>query len=217
MREEFHHQLDALRDEILVLGSMVGKAIEQAIKALKERNQQLAGRIIEDDERINQKRFAIEDLCVELTATQQPMARDLRTLFAVAHMAVDLERMADHAEGIAKIVLMMGQEPLLKPLIDIPRMAERTQEMLRLALDAFVTRDVDLARQVAAMDDEVDQLDEQIYRELLTYMIQDPSSITRATYLLWTAHNLERMADHVTNLCEWTIYVATARLKELNV
>jgi phosphate transport system protein len=159
----------------------------------------------------------LEEQCIDLIATQQPIAIDLRTLMAVLHIATELERMGDYAEGIAKISVMMGDEPPLKPLIDIPRMAEKATAMLQHSLDALVNRDEAAAREVCNDDDEVDDLYDQIYRELLTYMIQDPSTIQRATYLLWVAHDLERIADRATNIAERVIFLVTGRLTELNV
>lgn len=216
-RELLDAELRELQDEVLILGSMVDKAIDRAVTALKCRDLQASQRIIEDDEEINQKRFAIEESALRLIATQQPMAGDLRTIVTVLYLVVDLERMADHAEGIAKISLMIGDEPLLKPLVDIPRMSLRAREMLRAALDAYVARDAEAAQRIAAEDDEVDLLYDQVYRDLVALMVKDPSTIERATYLLWAAHNLERIADRVTNICERVVFSVTGRLVEMNV
>ncbi len=196
---------------------MVEAAIERGIEALKTRNVNLAHQIIEDDLKINRKRYETEDKCLELIATQQPLASDLRTIVSVLHITVDLERMGDHAEGIAKIALMLADEPPLKPYIDIPRMAQVASEMLMGSLEAFKDRDPARARAICDQDDEVDALYEQVYRELLTFMINDPRTIQRATYLIWTAHNLERIADRVTNICERVIYLVEGRIEELNV
>ena len=216
-RANFDRALRQLQDEVLTLGSMVGKAIERSIDALKRLDQQAAREIIQDDLKINQKRFQIEEQAIVLTATQQPMARDLRTIVAVLNIIVELERMGDYAEGISKIVLMHGDQPLLKPLIDLPRMAEKAGDMLRRSLTALIERDAEAAKQIAAEDDEVDALYDQVYRELLTYMINDPRTIDRATWLLWVAHNLERIADRVTNICERVVYEATGKMEEMNV
>jgi len=216
-RETFDRELQRLRDEMLILGSMTEKAIIRSIEVLKRRDQEAARQLIADDLKINRKRFEIEEECIQLVATQQPMAGDLRTIVAVLHIIVDLERMADHAEGIARITLMMGNEPLLKPLIDVPRMAEKGVSMLRRSLEAFVNRDAEAARRICDEDDEVDGLYDQVYRELLTYMIADPTTINRATSLLWVAHNLERIADRVTNICERVVYMVTGRMEEMNV
>lgn len=215
IRTTFHKRLRKIQDDVLVMGSMVEKAIERSIEALKKRDQELAGKIIEDDQAINRKRFSIEEKCVELIATQQPMASDLRIIIGVLNIISELERIGDHAEGIAKIVLMIGDEPHLKPLIDLPRMAEKTEEMLRRSLKAFIDHDADIARQIAIEDDEVDNLYDQVFRELLTFMAEDPRTITRATRLIWVAHNLERSADRVTNICERVVYTVTGRMEEI--
>jgi len=202
---------------MLVIGGMVESAIQRSIDALKNRDVELAHQIIADDVKINRKRYDTEEKCLELMATQQPLASDLRTIVAVLHIIVDLERMADHGEGIAKIALMLADEPPLKPYIDIPRMAQAGIEMLRASLEAFNLRDAQRARAICNDDDEVDALYDQVYRELLTFMIQDPRTIQRATYLIWVAHNLERIADRVTNVCERVIYLVEGRIEELNV
>jgi len=199
------------------MASMVETAIERGIEALKTRNVNLAHQIIEDDLKINRKRYETEDKCLELIATQQPLASDLRTIASVLHITVDLERMGDHAEGIAKIALMLADEPPLKPYIDIPRMAQVGIDMLMGSMEAFKNRDPDRARAICNQDDEVDALYEQVYRELLTFMINDPRTIQRATYLIWAAHNLERIADRVTNICERVVYLVEGRIEELNV
>ncbi len=209
--------LRTLEDGVVELASMVDKAIERSVEALKRLDQEEAKKVVRDDLLINKKRFEIEEQAIELIATQQPMARDLRRIIAILNIIVDLERMADHAEGIAKIVLMHQDKPLLKPLIDIPRMAEKARDMLRRSIDAFIRRDAEAAHKIAAEDDEVDALYDQVYRELLTYMLQDPRTIDRATWLLWVAHNLERIADRVTNICERVIYDVTGRMEEINV
>lgn len=216
-RGTLDRELARLRDELLRLGSLVDSAIERALRALQTRDLALARQVIQDDQAINDLRYKIEENCLALIATQQPAAVDLRTTVAILNIIIDLERMADHAAGIAEIVIRMGTEPLLKPLIDIPRMAQIDREMLRRSLDAFIARDPDLAREVAQRDDEVDHLYNQIFRELLTFMIEDPKTITRATYLLWIAHNLERIGDRVTNISERVIFMTTGIVRELNV
>jgi phosphate transport system protein len=172
--------------------------------------------IIEGDLEIDQKRYEIEEMASNLVATQQPMAKDLRFLIAVLNIITELERMGDYAEGIAKINLMLGDEPPLKPLIDIPRMVDKAIDMLKRSLDAFVDRDFKAAREIALEDDEVDQLYDQVYHELLLFMIQDPKTISRATYLLWVTHNLERIADRVTNICERVDYLVTGEIGGTN-
>jgi phosphate transport system protein len=217
MRSDFDRDLRALQDELLLLGSMVEKAIARAVDALKRRDIEAARQVIKEDDLIDHKRFELEDRCIELIAMQQPLARDLRILISVLHLSVELERIGDYAEGIGKITVMMGDEPPLKPLIDIPRMAEKASDMLRRSLDSFVNRDVVAAMRVCSDDDEVDALYDQVYRELLTYMISDPATIKRATYLLWVAHDLERVADRTTNIAERVIYLVTGKMTEANV
>jgi phosphate transport system protein len=216
-RGSLDRELGRLRDDLLRIGSQVDSAIEHAVGALETRDLALARQVLQDDQAINDARYRIEENCLALIATQQPTAVDLRTTIAILNIVIDLERIADHAAGIAEIVLRMGEEPLLKPLIDIPRMAQIDREMLRRSLDAFVARDPDLAREVAERDDEVDHLYNQVFRELLTYMIEDPKTITRATYLLWVSHNLERIGDRVTNISERVIFMMTGIVRELNV
>ncbi len=216
-RVDFDVHLRALQDDLLILGSMVEKAVAKAVDALKRRDLESSRQVVREDDFIDQKRFEIEEQCVELIATQQPLARDLRRLIAILHISVELERIGDYAEGIGKVSLMMGEELPLKPLIDIPRMAEKGIDMLRRSLDALVNRDQVAAIQVCRDDDEVDAIYDQVYRELLVFMIQDPKTIQRATYLLWVAHDLERVADRSTNIAERVIYLVTGKMAELNV
>ena len=216
-RTAFEQQLARIQEDMLALAGMVEAAIERGVRALRERDIELAQQIIADDLLLNRKRYDIEEHCLEIMATQQPLAGDLRTIVAVLHIIVDLERMGDHAEGIAKIALMLGDEPPLKPYIDIPRMAEIATRMLMSSLEAFKNRDADLARRICDQDDEVDALYDQVYRELVTYMVHDPKTIERATHLTWVAHNLERIADRVTNICERVVYLVEGRIEELNV
>lgn len=216
-REFFARELDQIQQEVVAMGSMVEEAIHASIEALKQRDLEKAREIIANDLQINQKRWDIEEQCLQLIATQQPLAKDLRLLAAVLVLITELERMGDYAEGIAKINLLLGDEPLVKPLIDIPRMAQKAMDMLRRSLQAFVNHDAETARAICNEDDEVDDLWNQVYRELLTFMIQDPRTINRATYLIWVAHNLERIADRVTNICERTVFLVTGRMEEMNV
>jgi phosphate transport system protein len=215
IRTTYHKQLRQIQDEILAMGSMVEKAITNSIEALKNRNLELAQQIIVDDQKVNRKRFEIEDKCTQLIATQQPMAGDLRAIICVLNIITEIERIGDYAEGIARIVIEIGNEPPLKPLIDIPRMAEKVVDMLHRSLDALVNRDADAAKQLANEDDEVDNLYDQVFRELLTFMIEDPKTITRATRLIWVAHDLERSADRVTNICERVVYLVTGKMEEI--
>ncbi|PKB80203.1 MAG: phosphate transport system regulatory protein PhoU [SAR202 cluster bacterium Io17-Chloro-G9] len=216
-REDFDQQLSVLQQEVGSLAAFVGKSINRAVDALKRRDLQSSQEVVNDDDYIDQKRFEIEDRCVDLIATQQPMARDLRAIIALLHIVVELERMGDYAEGIAKISLAMGDAPPLKPLIDIPRMAEKATIMLNDSIDSLINRDVVKAHHVCQADDEVDDLYDQVYRELLLFMIQDPGNIQRATYLLWVAHDLERIADRATNIAERVIFLVTGKMVEINV
>ena len=215
-RALFDRELTDLRDNILYLGGMVETAIEMSIQALREQDEDLARQVIAGDEEINDRRYDIEEQCVRLIATQQPAAGDLRAIVAAIHIVTELERMGDHASGIAELAIRLADQPHLKPLIDVPRMAEIDRGMIRASLDAYFKRDPALALETAKRDAEIDGLDDQVYRELLTYMISDPTTITRATYLLWVTHNLERIADRVTNICERVIYMCTGKIEELN-
>jgi phosphate transport system protein len=216
-RQEFVHRLDEVRDAVLNLGSMADKAVDRAVDALRARDLTMARRVIREDQQINQQRFDVEQSAILLMATQQPMASDLRFLAGVLHIATDLERMGDHARSIARLAIKLGDEPPLKPLIDIPKMGALCHDRLRGALDALVDRDPDLARRVAEGDAETDRLQDAVYEELLEIMTRDPAAITRATYLLWVTHNLERVGDHITNICERVIYILTGHMEELNV
>ena len=215
IRASFHKRLREIQDDILAMGSMASKAILRSIDALKTRDIEMARQLIADDQKVNQKRFEIEEKCIELIATQQPMASDLRTIVAVLNIITELERIGDYAVGIARIVILIGNEPPLKPLIDIPRMAEKTVDMLSRSLDAFINRDPDAARKISAEDDLIDNLYDQVYRELLIFMMEDPKTITRATRLMWVAHNLERGADRVTNICERVVFLITGKMEEI--
>jgi phosphate transport system protein len=217
MRQTFEQDLKRLQDDVLLMGSMTEKAIERSVESLRRRDTAAAQQIIADDTEINRKRYEIEDQCVAIIAQQQPMARDLRRITAALIISNELERMADHAQGIAKINVMMGDEPLLKPLVDIPRMAENGIAMTHGALDAFVRGDVEQAKRIATDDDAMDMLYDQVYRELLVFMFNDPHTIERATWLLWVAHNLERIGDRATNICERVIFMVTGEQIEYNI
>jgi phosphate transport system protein len=208
-RRLFDQHLRELQDHVLTMGSMVETALYRSMDALKNRDLDLARKVIADDSQIDQKRFEIEEECIDLIVTQQPLAVDLRIIIAVLNIIVDLERIGDHAEGTGKIAIMIGDEPPLKPLIDLPRMAELTGGMLRRSLEAFINHDAETAQKICAEDDAIDNLYDQVFRELLTFMAEDPKTITRATRLIWVAHNLERSADRVTNISERIIYVVT--------
>jgi phosphate transport system protein len=215
IRKTFEHELQEVKDEILVLGSMVEHAILASVEALKKRDLEAARNILKADRDINKKRFEIENKLMILIATQQPMAHDLRLLASSMEIISELERMGDYAKGIANINIRMGDQPLLKPLIDVPRMAQKDVDMLHRALTAFVEEDVEAAQALPIEDDEVDALYNQVYRELMTFVINDPKAIERANWLLWVAHNLERVADRVTNICERTVFIATGELNEI--
>jgi phosphate transport system protein len=215
-RPSLDREFNTIRDNILRLGSLLDSAIDRSITSLRSQDLVLARQVIADDQRVNDLRFTIEEECLALIATQQPMAGDLRAVIAAMNIVNDLERMGDHAAGIAKTVVRLDQGPLPQPLGDISLMADKARDMLKNALDAYVARDAELARQTAGRDDDLDALYNQIFRVLLSYMVEDPRSTTRGTYLLWVAHNLERIGDRVTNIAERVIYMTTGRMKELN-
>jgi len=216
-RETLDRKIRHLFDEIIVMNSMVEQATIGAIEALKKQDLKAAHQIINADQHINTKRFELENDIIVTIATQQPiMAGDLRMIASILEVVGELERMGDYAKGIARIVLLIGEQPLVKPLIDIPKMTDITISMLNRAVSAFVNQDVEVAKRIPAEDDQVDQLYQDIYHELVEIMISDPTTIDRANYLMWVSHNLERMSDRVTNICERTIYAATGRLVELS-
>jgi phosphate transport system protein len=214
-RKTFDEQLAQTRDKIIAMGDLVDRAIEKAVDSLVDRNVALAQEIIADDEAINQALRAIQEDCEVLIATQQPMAVDLRLILAIFSIATELERIGDYAEGIARLAIWLADEPPLKPYIDVPRMAALGREMLRGQLDAFLNRDLEAAQALAQADDEIDALYDQVYRELLLFMVQDPKTIARATHLLWVAHNLERIGDRTTNLGEQVVYLVKGEVVEL--
>lgn len=215
-RKSFDRELQRLQDEMLLLASRVENAISEAVEVLKKQDLEAAKRIIDQDHIINKKRYELEQDCLIAIATQQPLAGDLRVLAAILDITDELERIGDYAKGIAKITIMIGKTPLLKPLIDVPLMAQKAGEMLHRSLDAFVQRDIDLARQIPLGDDEVDHLYNLVYNELMTYIAADINNVEQANYLLWVAHNLERAADRVTNICERVIFTVTGEFIELD-
>ncbi len=216
MRETFERELQHLQDELLTLGSMVENALVEAVEVLRRRDEEGARRLIAADQAINEKRFAVEAAALVLIATQQPMAGDLRNIAAILEIATELERIGDYAKGIARISLTIGDVPLLKPLVDVPEMARIAVAMLHQALDAFIRRDVEAARDIPRQDVEVDRLYDQTYRHLIGHIVADPEVIDRATHLLWVAHNLERSADRVTNICERVLFTVTGEMVELD-
>ncbi len=216
-RDAYHRELKSLEIEFLEMGAMVAQAVNDSVEALKVRDLETARKIIKNDLRINQKRADLEEKCLLLIAKQQPMAGDLRRIAAILFIITDLERIGDHAEGIAKITVMLGDKSLVKPLIDIPRMAEKGLSMLERSLIAFTHRDAEAARVICNDDDEVDALHDQIYRDLLLLMIDNPQTIEGCTYLTWVTHNLERIADRVTNIAERIVFMVTGKREEINV
>ncbi|MHB1295156.1 MAG: phosphate signaling complex protein PhoU [Anaerolineae bacterium] len=215
LRHNFRQELGQLQKQLVELGNLVESALTDAAESLRTQDLDWARRLIEQDRLVNQKRFDIEEGVLVLIATQQPMATDLRTLAAMLEVVSELERVGDYAKGIAKITLMLGPAPLIKPLVDIPRMAAKARDMLHRALIAFEERDVEQARRIPPEDDEVDDLYNQVYRELMTFIITDPSTLEQANFLLWAAHNLERAADRVNNICERVVFMVTGTMSEL--
>jgi phosphate transport system protein len=216
IRQVFERSVQVIYDDLLRLSSMADRAIADSVKALAERNADLARQISNNDAMLNESRYAIEEHCYTLIATQQPNATDLRILVGAVSVATNLERIGDHAAGVARLTLRMADQPLLKPLVDIPQMAEMGREMVKGAVDAFLRHDAILAEQIVRRDRDIDRLHDQVYQELVGFMTRDPNNVERATYLLWVSHNLERIGDRSMNICERAIYVATGELKEFN-
>lgn len=214
-REMLDQKIKDLKADVLILGSMVQEATLRAVDALRTRDMKASKKIYKRDKKINRKRFEIESDCLIVIATQQPLARDLRVLSSVIEVITELERMGDYAKGIARINLMIGDEELIKPLIDIPKMANIATDMLTQAIQAFVDEDADTARKIPFEDEKVDVLFNQVYRDLIEMMAKDPSGIEQSNHLQWAAHNIERMADRVTNICERTIFIVTGEMNEL--
>ncbi len=215
-RKAFDQLLQYLEERLQELGRMVEEALVVSVDALKRRDLKTARQIVDADHAINERRFAIEHETLVVIATQQPMAGDLRTLAAILEITTELERIGDYAKGIARITIRMGIEPFVKPLIDIPRMAEKACTMLHRALHAFFERDVELARIIPMEDQTMDALYDQIFRELTNYIMVDPKLVDRANYLIWVAHNLERAADRVVNICERVIFMVTGEVVEFD-
>ncbi len=216
-REGFHRRMRELERDVTQMGEMVIEAIQQSVAALKNLDAKQARQVITNDAQVDKKRWELEDECVDLIATQQPVASDLREIIATLSVVRDLERIGDYAEGIGKIVLLHGEEPLVRPLTYLPRMTEKAVGMLRRSIEALIQRDAKAARAICDEDDEVDKLYDQAYHDLIGYMIKDPSVVTRATYLIWAAHNVERVADRATNIAESVVYLVTGTPMELNV
>jgi len=216
VREVYHKDLHRLKEEILNMGSLVSKAIGDSVMSLKNRDVEMAQKVIDMDKDIDALDHSIEENCMRLLALQQPMARDLRLIISALKMSIDLERMGDLALEIAVITKMTASVPPIKPLIDIPRMAEICQDMIKNTMIAFENKDAELARQVARRDDEIDMLFDQVRRELISYMIDDPKKLTGAQHLTFVARYLERIGDHITNLCESVVFMVTGERVELN-
>jgi phosphate transport system protein len=214
-REILDKKIKDLKADVVVLGSMVRESTLGAVEALRVRDIKTSKKIYKKDKKINRKRFEIESDCLIVIATQQPLARDLRVLSSVIEVITELERMGDYAKGIARINMMIGDQELIKPLIDIPKMANITTDMLTRAIQAFVDEDADTARKIPQDDEQVDVLFNQVYCDLIELMTKDPSGIEQSNHLQWAAHNIERMADRVTNICERTIFIVTGEMNEL--
>ncbi len=215
-RTALEKELERLQDELIDLGVMVEHTIVESVEILKARQVEAGRRLVAADSEINRRRYAIESDTLVLIARQQPMAKDLRTLAAILEIASELERIADYSKGIAKISVQLGSKPLIKPLVDIPRMAALASDMLHRALLSFIDRDVETARSIPAEDRQIDDLYDQVYRELMTYVLSDPKNIEGANQLMWVAHNLERTADRVVNICERVIFTVTGELIEFD-
>jgi phosphate transport system protein len=215
-RQAFEEQLQELLEDLMAMGQMVADAIDRSVRALREQDEALATQVIEHDDQINAAQHAIDEKCLVLIATQQPLAHDLRTILAASNIANEMERIGDYAEGTAKLALRLSGEPFIKPLVDIPKMAELGRRMLMSALEAFARQDTEAALQIGDADTVVDDLYSQVYRDLLIIMEQDPRTIPQATYLIWVAHNLERIADRTTNIAERTVFVDSGRIVDLN-
>lgn len=215
-RSVLDSQLVEIRDNLLRMGSLVDTAIDRAIRALEERDESLAQQIIADDKHLNHLRYEVENECLRVFATQQPMARDLRALIAAINLSVELERMGDHAEGIAKALAREGSDAVGDFVIDLPGMAQKTRAMLRLAMEAYQEQNVHKAREAAQMDDDLDKMYRSMFDTLIGAMRTGELKVSRGTYLMWGAHNLERIGDRITNICERVEFASTGSMEDLN-
>lgn len=215
IRSTFDHELLSVQDKLKTMGELVESAIDRAMMALNNQDLVMAANVIAEDMRINSLRFEIEEACLMLIATQQPIARDLRTVIAILHSTIELERMGDHAAGIAKTVIKASDERLLKPGKKLNRMAELSRQMLKDCIQAFVDRDAERAKAVAAQDEVMDRMYKLLFDRLIKVMSEKPKLVPRATYLMWCGHNLERIADRVTNLAEQVLFMTTGSMEEL--
>jgi len=212
LERHFEQEFAALKDQLLAMGGRAENIVLKAMEALKTRDVAMANEVFVDDRQIDALELAIDERCVNLLALRQPLASDLRFITAALKITNDLERVGDHAVNIAGSAIRLAEQPLLKPLVDLPRMADMASGMLHDALDAFVRRDADTARKLVRRDDEVDDLNMQVFRELLSFMLEDPHTITRAMELILVARNLERVADLATNVAEEVVFIAEARV-----
>ncbi len=212
MQRHFHEELDGLKQTLLAMGGLVEDQIRRAMRALLERDDVIAQEVIERDGKVNAYDVEVDEQCVNLLALHQPAAGDLRFITTAMKIVTDLERIGDQAVNIAQRVLELNREPQLKPYIDLPRMADRAQRMVKESLDAFVAGDTALARRVCAADAEVDALKEQIFRELLTFMMEDPRTVSRAIRVILISRFMERVADHATNIAEMVIYLVEGKM-----
>jgi phosphate transport system protein len=216
-RATLDKKIKQLMDDIQDLRCMVVNATRRSVAALRAHDVEAAHQIYKDDAQINEKRFKLESNCIITIATQQPIvAKDLRLLASILEVVGEMERMGDYAKGIAKACILIGEEPHIKPLVDIPIMTDLVISMLNRSVTAFVNQDAESALLIPAEDDAVDKLYDQVYRDLVKVMLNNPAALEQANHLLWVAHNLERMADRVTNICERTIYAATGVIEEIN-
>lgn len=215
-REILDHKITDLKHDVLRMGTLVERIVDMAVTSLKEQKLEVAQLVNNEDNKIDELDIHIENECMNLIALQQPLAKDLRTIATVMKIITDLERMGDNAVNISKITLQIGKEPLIKPLIDIPRMSQIVQKMLKLSLDAFLNEDIKLAEEVARMDEEVDDLYEKVLNDILSFIIENNNVTVQATKLMFVGRYLERIADHATNICERIIYMVTGELKEIN-
>lgn len=215
-RTGFDAALETLNEDILRMGSMVEKQVHQCISALINKDEELAIQLIENDDMVDNLQREIEDKCIRLIAKEQPLAIDLRTIFTISKIVTDLERMADHAVNIVKVVKRLKHEQYIKELVDIPKMSEIVEKMIQKSLDSFIARDVEAIQEICKMDDEVDALYKKVFNDLLAIMAKDSSTINQATQFILVASKMERIGDHVTNICEWTGYLVTGKHMDLN-
>jgi phosphate transport system protein len=215
-RDALDNELLALREEVVAMSGRVRTAIRESMVSLKSRDLSTAQRLIEADEETNLMRYGIEERCLTVVATQQPVAGDLRALFSILEIATEIERIGDYAKGIARISIAIGDKPLIKPIVTIPVVADKICSMLEDAMKAFISGSGDLAREVASRDGEIDLLNDRIQREILTFTMEDPRNIPGALQLTWVAHNLERAGDRIVNICERIMFTITGELTDLD-